>query len=54
MTAANTKKMQAKKVESLGEKLMTLWAQIVEELGSNARFNDVMAETFRAAITFAS
>ena len=50
----NSKKPQPKKVESLGEKLMTLWAQIIEELGGNPRFNDIISETFRGAITFAS
>jgi len=43
-----------KKQESLGDKLVNLWAQIMEELGSNSRYNEIVNETLRGAITFSA
>ena len=51
MTNAQQQQKALKKQESLGEKLMTLWAQIIEECPRN---NEIINETFRGAITFAS
>jgi hypothetical protein len=44
----------AKKQESLGDKLVNLWAQIIDELGSSSRYNEIINETLRGAITFAA
>ena len=43
-----------KKEESIGEMLIQLWAQILEELGNNERYSEIIYETLRGAITFSS
>ncbi len=55
---------QMKKVSSsesnsnrpLGERVIGLWTQIIEELGSNSqeKYSDIINETFQCATTFAS
>ena len=51
----NQKKPSAtKKQESLGDKLVNLWAQIIDELGNSSRYNEIINETLRGAITFAA
>lgn len=49
----NAKKPQAKK-DTLGDKLLGLWSQIYDELGSETRFNEILCETLRCMITFAA
>jgi hypothetical protein len=53
-TMTKGKNSQSKKAESISEKVIGLWAQIVEELGNNNRYNEIILETLRGCITFAS
>jgi hypothetical protein len=34
--------------------LVNLWAQIIDELGNSSRYNEIINETLRGAITFAA
>lgn len=46
--------MPKKQQDSLGDKLINLWGQIIDELGNNSRFNEIVNESLRGAITFAA
>lgn len=50
---SNVKKPVSKK-ETLADKLMSLWSQIFDELGTEAKYNEILCETYRGMITFSA